>query len=157
MDVLFQFQLVDLGFNLRLKLVACPAKLGQGTSDLAPDLRHLLGPEDDQGQYEDKNHFAETQIHESNDTTENLSIAVRHTARWLCGDVEIQQHSPFDSLPTTLRRASCLVFVYLGVNLRDYCVKWSNTGVFQYMEDGILRLSLTMDGWNDVLGNLSTI
>src|SRR5574340_281528 len=46
---ILHFELAHLRFQLRLELVAGAAELPHRPPDLAPDLRQLLGPEDQQG------------------------------------------------------------------------------------------------------------
>src|SRR6266852_9078421 len=64
----FHVQLRNLRFDLRLELIGGTPELVERPPDLAPDLRQLLGPEDDQGQQEDEKHLWKAQVHGLNDT-----------------------------------------------------------------------------------------
>ncbi len=66
--VRFALQVLDLRFDLRLELVAGAAEFVEGAPDLAANLRHLLGPKQEEGEQEDKNHFREAEIHICHDT-----------------------------------------------------------------------------------------
>src|SRR5438270_9127675 len=78
MQVRFHFQLIDFGLDLRLEFVAGALEFRQRAADLAPDLRHLFGAENDQGQHENKNHFGQAEVHDFNDTTTAMELERTH-------------------------------------------------------------------------------
>ncbi len=57
-----QFELVDLGLDLRLEFIGGTLELVERFPDLARDLRQLLGAEDQEGQHEDESGVAKTHV-----------------------------------------------------------------------------------------------
>ena len=66
--MIFVVQVRDFRFNLSLEFIRGPFKFVERLADLASNLGQLLGPEDDQGQQEDKDHLWKTEVHEFHDT-----------------------------------------------------------------------------------------
>lgn len=58
-----RLKVIDLGFDLRLELIAGTLEFIEGLAQLSTNFRHLLRPKNDQGQEEDKRHFSKTEIH----------------------------------------------------------------------------------------------
>src|SRR5581483_6388664 len=58
---------VDLGFDLRLELVAGPFEFVEGLPDLPSDLRQFLRPKDNKGKEENEDHLWKAEIHSFHD------------------------------------------------------------------------------------------
>ena len=82
LPAVFQIQLRNLGFYLRLELVRCPLEFIEGSSDLPSNFGQFLGPEQDKGKKEEKNHLWEAQVHRVHDTAGgNCQQSARTTQR----------------------------------------------------------------------------
>ena len=58
-----RLKVIDLGFDLRLELIAGTLEFIERLAQLSTNFRHLLGPKNDQRQEEDERHFRKTEIH----------------------------------------------------------------------------------------------
>ena len=75
--MIFDVKVRDLRFNLSLEFIRGPFKLVERLADLASYLGQLLGPEDDQGQQEDEDHFWKAQVHKSMILPQEIAINAR--------------------------------------------------------------------------------
>ena len=75
--MILDIEMRDLRFNLGLEFIRGPFEFVERPADLASDLRQLLGPEDDQGQQEDEDHFWKAQVHKSMILPQEIAINAR--------------------------------------------------------------------------------
>ena len=75
--MIFDVKVRDLRFNLSLEFIRGPLKFVERLADLASNLGQLLGPEDDQGQQEDEDHFWKAQVHKSMILPQEIAINAR--------------------------------------------------------------------------------